>query len=497
MKKIFKTVAFVLMGSALLLEIVLDDLKELVRASNEEPVDKSAGTTTTTTLLPNNAHESVPNDYFCVPWSVDTDEWWTHHPEWFNVDDNSTHTCFQRRSDREALLYLKIYNNQFHNDCNQVYTRIMWSSGWGADFLNVIYGLINSVEFGRPFAIAQFDPVTGWHYAAVKGSGAHAACPSKDLSCYFLPMTDCPPQKKNADKKHPNTTEYDHLYVPVYNYVTRPHQWLRRDVYNFVEKVKATLVTPCSVIHVRRADVILHGNHARKYYPVSDYVKALRPHQRKDIFILTDDQNAIDEALEFFPDIHWHYIDRPRFRGAEGGWENQVPSNSPKQEVVAILGTFQLVQMCNTIVHGQSGFSEELYRAMTMSGKPIERFRVDLQDTNNVFSAANKESDKELEKTLEEQRQQKKKGTTRETTTNTKKKKQEDKMDTATTSTKARPTGGKLQQLAKENKESSSSGGNNKEKTKEKKTTTKEGDKDKETSPLERKQQRAREVSNR
>mmetsp|Transcript_7912 Transcript_7912/g.13652 ORF Transcript_7912/g.13652 Transcript_7912/m.13652 type:complete len:97 (+) Transcript_7912:1225-1515(+) len=63
--------------------------------------------------------------------------------------------------------------------------------------------------------------------------------------------------------------------------------------------------------------------------------------------------------------------------------------------------------MCDTIVHGQSGFSEELYRAMTMTGNKIAKLRVDL-NIKGAFSGNNKQSDKELEAVLEERRHNKK-----------------------------------------------------------------------------------------
>ena len=347
----------------------------------------------------------LPTDSFCVDWEYDTDEWWTHHPEWYNTFNNDTHTCFGRRTDKEAQMYMKIYENQWHNDCDKVYTKVMWCSGWGADFINVVYGLQNAVfDFGRPFAMQVYDD-HGWHYAAIKKDGSKATCPKKDLSCYFLPISKCEAQPKSeADLGYPNT-KGDHYgrYVPVYNYLTRPQQWLRKAVYDFVKKLDNEIVAPCSVMHVRRADVVLHGKSSRKYYPVSAYVDLLPEDRRKDIFLLTDDQNAIDEAHEFYPDIRWHYIDRPRFRGNEGGWENQTPSNDPKQEVVTILGTFQLAQRCDTFVHGHSVFSDEIFRAMEQTGQHINRLHVD-RGVEGAFGEHNKDSHKKLEEELEKKR---------------------------------------------------------------------------------------------
>jgi hypothetical protein len=99
----------------------------------------------------------------------------------------------------------------------------------------------------------------------------------------------------------------------------------------------------CSVIHVRRADVVLHKRDSRKYFPISEYLKRLPNEHKKPgstILLLMDDANAIEEAHEFYPQINWKYLNRTRHRGTEGGWENQTPSKSPKMEVIVILATF-------------------------------------------------------------------------------------------------------------------------------------------------------------
>ena len=64
----------------------------------------------------------------------------------------------------------------------------------------------------------------------------------------------------------------------------------------------------------------------------------------------------------------------PRHRGAEGGWENQIPSNDPKSEVVIILSILDLVGKCERLVYSTSGFADELSRAM---GEGAERINLD------------------------------------------------------------------------------------------------------------------------
>ena len=409
MKAPIKTTAGILLMVALFLELVTDDVKNLVPTTNSQ-----RQTTTSTTMkndtvlvvLKNTTENPLPRDYFCVPWSFNTDKWWTHHPEYYSAKDNATHTCFRRRTDSEARYLMRIYQNQYQRDCGLVYTRYTWNSGWGADFINVVYGLINAVEFKRPYAIANVDD-HGWHYAAIKEDGSHPTCPAKDLSCYFLPMTRCKPRPEESDETYPNITyEYEQRYMAVYNYVTRPKQWLRREVYRFVHKLEREIVQPCAVMHVRRTDVVLHGDASRKYYPVSAYVDLLPQDRRQDIFLLTDDADAIDEAHEFYPNLNWHYINRTRFRGTEGGWENQIPSKNPKQEVVTILGTFRLAKRCDTFVHGTSVFSDEIYRAMSEGGRTVNRILVDAVDAEGIFSADNSKSVNDLKKTLAKKRKQ-------------------------------------------------------------------------------------------
>eukprot|EP00539_Tryblionella_compressa_P001774 CAMPEP_0178734522 /NCGR_PEP_ID=MMETSP0744-20121128/1388_1 /TAXON_ID=913974 /ORGANISM="Nitzschia punctata, Strain CCMP561" /LENGTH=109 /DNA_ID=CAMNT_0020386807 /DNA_START=58 /DNA_END=387 /DNA_ORIENTATION=- len=95
-----------------------------------------------------------------------------------------------------------------------------------------------------------------------------------------------------------------------------------------------------AVFHVRRADVTLHGSAMRRYHAIEEYVNAsgLTSHQQKpNVFLLTDDQNAIDEAEVLFPDINWIYLDRKRHKGSSGGWENQIPSDSVRKYAIPTL----------------------------------------------------------------------------------------------------------------------------------------------------------------
>ena len=131
-----------------------------------------------------------------------------------------------------------------------------------------------------------------------------------------------------------------------------------------------SLNTDCTVFHVRRGDIVLDPN-ARRYFPVSDYVKQMNSTKLLNpnhyIFLLTDDSEAIDEAHEFFPDMNFKYFERPRHKGSNNGtvWQNHTPSRNPALEVIILVATFELVQECSAIVWGHSGFALYMYNLVS------------------------------------------------------------------------------------------------------------------------------------
>jgi hypothetical protein len=93
---------------------------------------------------------------------------------------------------------------------------------------------------------------------------------------------------------------------------------------------------------------------------MEEYVDAMQDNSTRNILLLTDDQNAIGEAHAKYPDTNWIYFDRPRHKGAEGGFENQIPSKDPKLEVIILLAIFRTVKQCTELIHSTSGFSDLL-----------------------------------------------------------------------------------------------------------------------------------------
>ena len=113
-----------------------------------------------------------PSENFCVPWDVNTDDWWTHHPKWRVTHENDTHTCFSIFHDSTA-----------RHDCieSSMTTNFMASAARcicairGAPDgevtlrrTNIVYGLQYALLLKIPFALSFLRCKPWWHYAANK-----------------------------------------------------------------------------------------------------------------------------------------------------------------------------------------------------------------------------------------------------------------------------------------------------------------------------------------
>ena len=277
------------------------------------------------------------------------DLWHTHHPTWVVTNENDSMFCLAEvgsdNTNQQQHPYicnlLIFYANQFHSSCSSLHKRTMWISGWSADFWNMQCGLIHALYYHVPFFIEEWDNVP-WHYAANKDDHSNVTCSAGDTACYFLPYYGCEStwnistyastiildsNVKLLDDTLPDHTEgsdiTDDWGWSAYLFMTRKQLWLRRAVFdckeNFRQANRIATGSECSVIHVRRSDVVLGD--ARKYFPVADYIKMI-PEDRLNnanhyIIILTDDSNAIKEAHKFFPNLQWAYLDRHRFQGIQ------------------------------------------------------------------------------------------------------------------------------------------------------------------------------------
>ncbi|KAG7372698.1 hypothetical protein IV203_018841 [Nitzschia inconspicua] len=400
-----------------------------IRKLAENNIDsKNTTQRTATSAVTIIGDDDTTDSVVCWPWNYNSsDDWWTHHPTWKRSRANDTHYCYQKiQNERQAALYQALYDVQFRKaDCQKIFRRHMWSSGLGADFINVNRGLFQAVLFQRPFQITDFYP---WHYAAGKGDNlaneSMAACPSRDIYCYFLPLSACPVGEESSENEtlldtfyaedtplilptnnndHDDNYRYqiadDTVYQWIFEYATRPQTWLWRKVYEYKQS-RLNLTTPCMVMHVRRADVIHHSDgNARRYFSIAEYVNASKraniipPYDDEipppNIFLITDDANAIGEALTEFPTFNWMYIRRKRYKADEGGWEEQTPSRDYVFEMTTLLSILELAPQCSAIVHGQSSFADLVVRSMEShpGGRNLRIARVD--DNIPIYDATN------------------------------------------------------------------------------------------------------------
>ena len=320
---------------------------------------------------------------FCCSWSTNVDAWWLRSPSWEVLVLNTTHQCFGRiQQEAKRLLWETLYATQFPTGCPQnVVLRPITGSGWGIDFSHVVDGLLQ----------ASTDKVTvdivtpkDWQYARL---GDVMACPSANPQCYFLPWTNCTAGRPRATIKGkarfhtpwrgflPSSTDGNTHAAWLLEYATRAQTWLRREAVHLAANVQ--LPTPCVAWHVRRGDVVLHGNFSRRYHAISEYMNAWEKQQRNvqqqqqhpsamtNVLLLTDDANAITEALSLHKSSYrWFYLRRPRHHGPEGGWENQIPSRDPRSEVVFLHAMFHLVGQCHALVHSKSNLADYLFAIM-------------------------------------------------------------------------------------------------------------------------------------
>jgi Alpha-(1,6)-fucosyltransferase N- and catalytic domains len=351
-----------------------------VIVDNREPDSNKAAFTITNTTEYTTSHQNnnaqttttdpgadAPPTRICHPWTHNSDEWWTHHPDWFVSLENDTHYCFDQITpygSPKAVFLREFYQNQYQytvdsetnetvKNCSHVMTIRMWSSGWGADMSNVISGMNNAFKAGRPLQTIVLRK--GWHYASLKDA-SKPVCPLKNQYCFFLNMTHCEPRKNHIENPR---YEYDYKARPyswIMEYITRQQTWLRKEVYDYY-KTSFHINMPCTAIHVRRGDIILHNSTTRKYHAVEEYMNTTIDVDR-NVLLLTDDQNAIAEAESKFPQYNWMYEKRQRHNATEGGWENHFPSGDPRLEMVILLATFRAVQQCNKMVRTISTIGE-------------------------------------------------------------------------------------------------------------------------------------------
>jgi len=260
-------------------------------------------------------------------------------------------------------------------DCSTRFNRsktgeiVIRNNGWGVDINAVVTAIHKAWLYG--WGVQIKIPKDGWHYAVgytknpdprKQGSPkrpppSNAVCPARDLSCFFKPINCTAPVKKPT-MLHASTLGL------------RPHDWLVQEAER--RAAFAQLTEPCAVVHVRRSDVLLNFGFGQKssvplyrYVPLVEYFEegtsALKRWGVRNILIITDSASAIAEVAQLPEQLRKgyaiRYLDRPRFNGSEGGWENHFPSGSAKEEVIWIMTIASLVPRCHVWIGTQSSFA--------------------------------------------------------------------------------------------------------------------------------------------
>jgi len=327
------------------------------------------------------------NQSFCAIWDLNVDDWWTYTPNFELAIQNTTHQCFREiKNADKAQVFTSLSHTQYHSSCHDSYVKLMSNSGWAVDLSYVVDGLLYAHEHKVPVIMLLREP---WQYAAGR-NGQSPVCPSANLDCYMLPLTNCKGLAVHADdiRHHYPWRGFDRSTLTLWmlEYATRGQTWLRKAAVELAAILP--IQQPCTVFHVRRADVVLHGKFSRRYHAIQEYIQAAGRHLHSNILLLSDDQNAIQEALNEFPNYRWIYWNRTRHKGPQGGWENQIPSNDPAWEVVVLMATFLVIPQCNCLVHTKSNLADYLYATMIQTNPLAGRIDMDKGRPHHEIHAA-------------------------------------------------------------------------------------------------------------
>jgi len=306
--------------------------------------------------------------------------------------------------------------------CTNTHLAGITGSGYSADAFNIYSvlreGFLRNIPvqaFPSTLGIRSTPPiwegVQGWTYS-------FNACKSNFLDCYFLDHSPCPRITYNInDPKNKITVNTSRLQMPpianqemrppwwvnlvgkptdkipersirdlsidsvparmaFYSYFFRPNYQVRSHVYNKIQEFNLLGENDvCAAMHVRRGDVIFHQGAARYYITVETYMRSALPYIKSlginTVLLLTDSQAVIDEALKCeqdYPDvcrgIKWRFIEKKRWYGAEGGWENPFPSGSAEVEFMNIQEEYTLAQKCDLMIMGNSGYGDLVFNHM-------------------------------------------------------------------------------------------------------------------------------------
>jgi hypothetical protein len=323
----------------------------------------------------------------CAPWHVDTDTWWVHHPEWDVSSENTTHTCYTLLSDETRKQFLRqLYNRQWgdvssnnnnNNTCSNQVQKTQISSGYAAALMANARSFYAAYQSGKSFQISKGHANATWNFSP-RNRTHWAYCETQDMNCWYLQLSPCPAElgRNDADRgPKPTLPKQRKEFLWLRSYAFRPRQRVRQKVLEFREQHlpedRLRTISPCAAIHVRRGDIAF--GRGRRYAAVEEYLQEGNITKGETVVVLTDDVSTIEEIEQYHAkDYNWIYLQRPRHRGSEGGFEGFIPSSDPAFEILAILVEIQLAGHCNKLVHGKSGFVATIADEMELSGHEYE-----------------------------------------------------------------------------------------------------------------------------
>ncbi len=317
--------------------------------------------------------QSNHNPLCCATWQDNTDEWWTRHYDWTLAYDNQTHTCFSRITDAPQLIFYHQLH-QLQQQCQHQVQLAQISSGYAAALMAVARSFYAAYQSQHAFQLTLQHATANWNFSP-KDESHWAFCPTRDMNCFYLPLSPCPAEQGRNDAprgQKPTTGQALQEFQWLRTYAFRVRHVVRQHVQAYWETQPAHIQQfvhsnnnhKCTAIHVRRGDIAF--GKGRRYAAVDEYLEAGGVQPGETVVLLTDDTSAIEEVeLYLKKEQKWIYLDRPRTTGTTLGFEGFIPSQDPAYEVVSILAELQLVSHCQKLVHGKSGFVTVLAEAMS------------------------------------------------------------------------------------------------------------------------------------
>lgn len=329
--------------------------------------------------------KTISSSSKCFSWAHNSDSWWQHHPEWELHQENNSHTCFTKiENATKAKFFRKLSQNQFNNNCTELRTRFVLGTGFAATVGYLLDGFWSAFREGRPFQRSKHRADFKWMYSPeynfdnVANQTSFAACPSQDITCYFLPISSCQnyrvgeedtPWKRHYVHEVRSNPMFKQEYLWLSQFFQRPQHNIRQHVI-VLQQQQPHLFEPvtdahCTVLHVRRADATSEKRYPRNYYPLSQYLASGNVTENSTVVLLTDDQTTLEEARYLHPNYQWIYLKRERHRGHVPK-DSHFPSGDPALEVMYILMELKLASQCRQLVHGTSNMVKLISQGMQL-----------------------------------------------------------------------------------------------------------------------------------